>query len=56
MVILTAEARQHPMLPLPAIFTAPQLANKIVGQIIEHFLARLRQDRDVLFGDAGFFP
>ncbi len=48
------EPHQEPVLTLAAIFAAPHLADQMVGQVIEIFLAAARDDLDQPAMDAGF--
>ncbi len=54
--VLAREPRQDPVLALAAVFALPQLADQIVGQVIEQLFAGLGEQGDVTFLDPGFFP
>src|SRR3546814_10029110 len=53
-VVLAHEAHKEPVLALAAIFAAPHLADQMVGQIVEIFLAAARDDLDQPAVHAGF--
>ena len=48
----SGEAHQKPCLPLAAIFAAPDLADQVIGQIIEQLVLRLGYDVDQIGRDA----